>query len=172
MVSSERSGSWHRRSVFGCRRWLPEAALEIGQQLAGAPALAAIAALERLHDADEVFVADAFEIADAKAAGLRVGLAGDLVDQRVVEIDDVHQLGPGPGEAGAELGEEVAHAGFAAGDAVGLEHAHLRPAHAEGIADDVVERFDIADVVLDQPQAFAPERFEQTVADEGLDLLA
>jgi hypothetical protein len=58
------------------------------------------------------------------------------------------------GQAGrAELGQEVAHAGFAAGDAIGLEHAHLRPAHAEGIADDVVERFDGADIVLDQPQA-------------------
>ncbi|MNT19316.1 hypothetical protein D3C72_1545720 [compost metagenome] len=124
-----------------------------------------------MHDADEVFVADALEFADRAAGGLRVRLGADLLHQRVVEVDDVGEFGPRPFEAGAELGEEVAHAGFAAGDAVGLEQAHLRPAHAEGIAHDVVERLGIADVVLDQPECLAPQRFQQAVADEGLDLL-
>ncbi len=59
-------------------------------------------------------------------------------------------------EAGAELGEEVAHAGFAAGDPVGLEQTHLRPAQAKGIADHIVECLDVADIVLDQPERLAP----------------
>ncbi|MCY1502595.1 hypothetical protein D9M68_366950 [compost metagenome] len=149
----------------------PELGLEIGEQLAGTPAFATIARFQRMHDADEVFVADALEFADRAAGGLCVRLGADLFDERIVEIDDIGELRPGPFQAGTELGEEVAHAGFAAGDAIGLEQAHLRPAHAEGIAHDVVERFGIADVVLDQPERLAPERLEQAVADESLDLL-
>ena len=61
---------------------------------------------------------------------------------------------------------------LAAGDAVGLEQAHLRPAQAEGIADDVVDLLDARDVVVDEPERLAPERLEQPVADEGLDLAA
>jgi hypothetical protein len=41
-----------------------------------------------------------------------------LLTSSSVEIDDVHQLGPRPGQAGAELGKEVAHAGFTASDAI------------------------------------------------------
>src|SRR3546814_18434207 len=72
-------------------------------------------------------------------AGLRIGLGGDEVDQLVGEVGHVGQLGPGPLQAGPELRHEVAHAGLAAGDAVGLEDAHLRPAQAEDIADRVVD---------------------------------
>ncbi len=96
---------------------------------------------------------------------------GDLVDQFVGQIDDIHQLGPGPGQAGAELGDEMAHAGFAAGDAIGFEHAHLRPAHAEGIADHVVERFRCRRYRPGSAKALAPDGFEQAVADKGFDFL-
>ena len=61
---------------------------------------------------------------------------------------------------------------LAAGDAIGLEQAHLRPAQAEGITDDVVDLLDARDVVVHEPERLAPERLEQPVADEGLDLAA
>ncbi|MDE1187855.1 MAG: hypothetical protein PW844_15440 [Pantoea sp.] len=170
MVSISFSGRAVSCSGIALAAFRPEAGLEILQQLAGAPALAAVAALQRLQDADEVFVADALQLADRAALGLLVGLLADLFDQRVVEIDNIGELRPGPGEAGAELGEEMPHARFAAGDPVGLEQAHLRPAQAEGIADDVVQRLDGADIVLDQPERLAPQGFQQAVADEGLDL--
>ena len=105
-----------------------------------------------------------------QAAGLRVRLVGDLLDQRVVEVRHVHQLRPRPLQRRAELGEEVPHPRLAAGDAVGLEQAHLRPAQPEGVADDVVDLLDGRDVVVDEPQRLAPQRLEQAVADEGLDL--
>ena len=75
-----------------------------------------------------------------------------------------------PRERRPELGHEMAHARLAAGDPVGLEQAHLGPAQAEGIADHVVEGLDVADVVLDQPEGLAPQRLQQPVADEGVDL--
>ena len=141
-------------------------------QRAGAPALALVLLRQRIHDRHQIVVADALELADRQAVRLLVRLIGDQVDQLVVELRHVHQLGPRPFQRRTELRHEVAHAGLAAGDAVDLEHAHLRPAQAEGVAHDVVEFFDGGDAVLDQPQRLAPRRLEQAVADEGLDLLA
>ncbi len=103
----------------------PKPLLEIGEQLAGTPAFAAVAGLQGMHDTDEVFVPDSFEFADGATGGLRVRLCPDLLDKRVVEIDHVGEFRPGPFEAGAELGEEVPHARFAAGDAISLEETHL-----------------------------------------------
>ncbi len=64
------------------------------------------------------------------------------------------------------------HAGFAAGDPIGLEQAHLRPAQAETEADRVVDLFRGRDAVLHQPQRLAPDRLEKPVGDMGVDLLA
>src|SRR5690606_6844722 len=108
-------------------------------ELARAPALAAVLLAERLEDGDEVLVSDALEVPDGEAACLRVGLLGDLVHQLVSQFRHVGELRPRPFEAGAELRHEVAYAGLAAGNPVGLEQAHLRPAQAEGVADDVIQ---------------------------------
>ena len=59
-----------------------------------------------------------------------------------------------------------------AGQPIGLEHAHLRPAQAEGITDGVVDFPDRRNAVMDQPEGLAPKRFLQPVGDEGVDLLA
>src|SRR3546814_4084821 len=71
------------------------------------------------------------DLTDRIGAGLRIGLRRDEIDQRLGEVRHVGQLGPGPLQAGSELRHEMAHAGLAAGDAVGLEEAHLRPAQAD-----------------------------------------
>ena len=84
-----------------------------------------MAGLQRLQDADEIFFADPLELSDAQAGRLFVRLHGDLLDQSLVEVDDVGEFGPRPFEAGAELGEEMAHAGFAARDAVGLKQTEV-----------------------------------------------
>ncbi len=156
LVSTRRSGPETSWAVEGGAALRPKPLLEIGQQLARTPALAAVARFQGVHDADEILIADALELADRATGGLRVGLRADLLDKRLVQIDHVGEFRPWPFEAGAELGEEVAHAGFAAGDSISFEETHLRPAHAEGIAHDVVERLGIADVILDQPQRLAP----------------
>src|SRR6202042_3259324 len=144
--------------------------LELHKQLSSSPSLAVAAGLQRLQDADEVLVADPLELADGQAGRLLFRLSGDLLDQSLVEVDDVGEFGPRPFEAGAELGEEMAHAGFAARDAVGLKQTHLPPTQAKGIADHIIQRLDVADIVLDQPERLAPQRFEQSIPDKGLDL--
>ena len=101
---------------------------------------------------------------------LGIRLVGDGVDQLVGELGDVHQLRPRPRERLTELGDEVAHAGLAAGDPVGLEQAHLRPAQTEAVADRVVDLFGGGDAVVDHPERFTPDRFEEAIGDEGVDL--
>src|SRR3984957_13109298 len=152
------------------RRVGDKSTLELCKQLSRSPSLAAAARLQRLQDADEVFVADPFKLSDGQAGRLLVRLSGHLLDQSLVEVDDVSKFGPRPFEAGAELSEEMAHAGFAARDAVRLKQTHLRPTQAKGIADHIIQRLDIADIVLDQPERLAPQRFEQPIPDESLDL--
>src|SRR5690606_32391127 len=88
------------------------------------------------------------------------------------EIRNVRQPRPWPGKRRSELGKKMAHARFAAGNAVDLEQAHLRPAQAEGMADDVVEFLDRRDSVADEPERLAPKRLQEPVADEGFDFLS
>src|SRR5690606_5271748 len=83
-----------------------------------------------------------------------------------------HQLGPGPREAGPELCHEMPHARFAARNAIDLEHPHLGPAQTERIAHDIVQLFNGADAVLDQPKRFTPHRLKEAITDKGFDLLA
>ena len=66
----------------------------------------------------------------------------------------------------------MAHAGLAPGQPIGLEHAHLRPAQAEGITDGVVDFADRRNAVMDQPEGLAPQRFLQPVGNESVDFLA
>ena len=64
----------------------------------------------------------------------------------------------------------MAHARFAARDPVGEERPHERPPQAGTEADRVVDLLDGGDVVGDEPQRLAPQRLEQTVGDEAVDL--
>ena len=125
---------------------------------------------QRLQERDEVVVAQALELAHGEPARLRVGLRGDLVDELVVELRDVGQLRPRPLQRGAELLEEVTHAFLAAGDAVRQERPHLRPAQTRPEPDRVVDLRHRGDVVVDEPERLAPERLEQPVGDEAVDL--
>src|ERR1700722_6452229 len=152
------------------RRVGDKSTLELCKQLSSPPTLVVAAGPQRLQDADEVLVADPFKLSDGQAGRLLVRLSGHLLDQSLVEVDDVSKFGPRPFEAGAELSEEMAHAGFAARDAVGLKQTHLRPTQAKGIADHIIQRLDVEDIVLDQPERLAPQRFEQSIPDESLDL--
>jgi hypothetical protein len=129
-------------------------------------------ALQRAHHRHEVVVPQALQFPDAAVPRLRIGLPRDQVDQLVGEFRHVHQLRPGPCQAGPELRQEMPHPRLAARDAVGLEQPHLRPAQAETHADRLVDFLGGRHTVLHQPQRLAPDGFEEPVGDMGVDLLA
>ena len=81
-------------------------------------------------------------------------------------------MGPGELEGRPELGHEMAHAGLAARQPVGEEGAHRRPAQPRAVADGVVDLVHGGEVIGDQPQRLAPQRLEQAVGDEAVDLVA
>ena len=136
------------------------------------PAGAVIVALQGAQDGDQVVVPDALQAPHVVRPGLPVGLLGDPVDQVAGQLRDVGQPAPAPLQRRPELRDEVPHAGFAAGDPVGLEQTHLRPAQAEAAADRFVDLGRGGDAVPHQPQRFAPRRFQQPVGDVRVDLLA
>ena len=82
------------------------------------------------------------------------------------------QLGPRQFQRRSELREEMPHSGFAAGHSVDEKRAHERPAQPGAEPDRVVDLLRRRDAVVDQPQRLAPKRFEQSVGDEAVDLLA
>ena len=86
------------------------------------------------------------------------------------QLGHVGELGPGPLECWAELLEEMRHPGLAAGEPVGLEQPHLRPAQAEALGDRLVDLPGRGDAVMDQPERFAPDGLEQPVGDVRVDL--
>ena len=145
-----------------------EARLVLGEDVARAVAVGA----QRLQEGDEIVVPDPLELVDRQPFRLRIGLRGDLLDQLGRELGDVRQLRPRPLERGAELREEVAHPLLASGDAVREERPHLREAKARAEAQGVVELLHGGDVVVHEPQRLAPERLEQPVGEEALDLPA
>ena len=105
-------------------------------------------------------------------AGLRVRLVGDGLYQLVGQLRYINQLCPGPFQARSKLRYEMRHSGLAAGHAIGLEQAHLRPAQAKAETDGVVDLLGGGDAVFHQPQRLAPDGLEETVGDKGLDFLA
>ena len=105
-------------------------------------------------------------------AGLRIRLVGDGLYQLVGQLRHIHQLGPGPFQARAELRDEMRHSSLAASHTIGLEQAHLRPAQAKAKTDGVVDLLGGGDAVFHQPQRLAPYSLEETVGDKGLDFLA
>ena len=64
------------------------------------------------------------------------------------------------------------HARLAAAQPVGEERAHDRPAQAGAVADRVIDLRDGRVAVVDQPQCLAPQRLEQPVGQESVDLAA
>ena len=107
-----------------------------------------------------------------RPAACCVRLRDEPIEQLVGELGDVGQLRPRPGQRRAELGHEVTHAGLAAGDPVGEERPHEAPAQPGAEADGVVDLLDRGHAVVDQPERLAPQRLEQPVGDEPVDLRA
>ena len=101
-----------------------------------------------------------------------IGLAGDQIHQLIVELWHIHQLGPGPGQAGAELRHEMLHPSLATGHAIGFKEAHLPPAQAKAHADGLVDFLGGGDAVFHQPQRLAPDGLKEAVGDMGVNFLA
>ena len=129
-------------------------------------------ALQRPQQRHQIVVPCPLQLADRAALGLGVGLAGDALQKGIRKFGDIGQLGPGPFQRGAELGEEMAHARVAAGDPVGLKKPHLRPSQAEAVADGVVDLARRRDTVMDEPKRLAPDGLQQPVRDVGRDRAA
>ena len=129
------------------------------------------ALLEAAHHADQVAIAQAFQLRDRHVPRLRVRLACDHVDQFVGQLRHVHQLGPGPFQRRAELADEMLHPRRATGHAIGFKEPHLPPAQAKAHADRIVDFLGRRDTVLDQPQRLAPDRFQEAVGNVGGDFL-
>ena len=125
-----------------------------------------------LEDRDQRVVAGLLELADRPSGRLLVGLRDEPVEQAVRELRHVGQLRPRPLERGAELRHEVAHPRVPAGDPVGEEGAHERPPQAGAVADRVVDLVHRRDSVVHEPERLAPQRLEQAVGDEAVDLRA
>ena len=125
---------------------------------------------QRLHDRDEALVAPRFELADRAATSMLVGLLDDAVDQFLGELGNVGQLRPRPFEGRTELGQEVAHPGLATGDAVDEKRTHRAPAQSGAEPDGIVDLAHRGYPIVDEPEGLAPQRFEQTVGDEAVDL--
>jgi hypothetical protein len=151
-----------RRGVEG----VEERALVIVEHSARPDAVRA----QRLHHRDEAVVAHLLQLTDRAVARLRVRLSHELVDQSIRQIRHVGQLRPRQAQRRPELRHEVAHAVLAAGDPVRQERAEERPAQAGAVADRVIYLLDGRDVVVDEPERFAPQRLEQAVSHEALDL--
>ena len=135
------------------------------------PARATAGTAEAAQDGDKIVVAQSLQLADGAVARLGVGLAADGFDKRRIQLGHIGQLGPGPVEGRAELRDVALHSCLAAGNPVGLEEPHLRPAEAETHADRVIDLGGGCDAVLQHPQCLAPDRLLEAVADEGVDLL-
>ena len=151
----------------------PRARRTAAPRARAAPAGAASSlAAQRLQDGHEAVVAQALELAHGAARRLLVGLGDDAVEQLVGQLRHVGQLRPRPLQRRPELGHEVPHAALAAGDPVGEERAHERPAQPGAVADRVVDLPDRRDAVVHEPERLAPERLQQPVGDEAVDLAA
>ena len=125
---------------------------------------------EAAHHGDEAVVAQCLELTDRAAGGLLVGLDDEAVEQLVGELGHVGELAPRPLQCRAELGDEVAHARLAAGHPVDEERPHRAPPQAGAEADGVVDLAHGRHAVVDEPQRLAPQRLQQAVGDESVDL--
>ena len=104
------------------------------------------------------------------AVGLGLAALDEALLQRVVPFGKF-EIGPGQFERRVELLDEVAHAAGAAGHMIGQERAHEGPAHAGRIDDRIVDIAGRADILVEDVQRLAPQRFLQAVADIAVDLL-
>ena len=134
-------------------------------------ARAVVLLTQRREHRHETIVALAFELADRDTARLVVGLRRDAIDQVGGEFRRL-EMRPGKLQGRPELRQEVAHAGLAAREPIDQERAHEAPAQARSVADRVVDLLGRGDAVVDEPERLAPQRFEQAIGDEAVDLLA
>ena len=121
---------WYRQVDVGGDEvaTIEERLLEICERLACGEASVA----QAVHHLDQAVVAERLELADRQPWRLQVdlivALRADPVEQLVGELGDVHQLRPRPLQCRPELSHEMAHSGFAPGNAVDQERAHEAPA--------------------------------------------
>ena len=125
---------------------------------------------QRPHHPNKVVVANTLQLANGMLPGLRIGLPRNQINQRVIIVRHIHQLGPRPAEARPKLREEVLHPRFSTGDTIGFKQTHLRPADAKAIADRIVEFLGGGDAILHKPQRLAPDRLQQAIRHMGIDL--
>ncbi len=81
-------------------------------------------------------------------------------------------MSPGQFESGAELLEEVSDACLASRQTIKQEGTHNAPAQAGTVGDRLVDLVGRGDTVIDQVQGLPPNRLEQPVGDESIDLHA
>ena len=155
------SGRWRRGAAE--QRTLPDGERPTGSRFLDT---------ERLEEPHQHPVAQLLELARRLPARLRVGLLGDLLHELVRQLGDVGQMRPRPLERRPELVEEMAHSLLTARDAIREVRPHERPAQAGAVADRVVHLLDRGDAVVDEPERLAPQRLEQPVGDEAVDLAA
>ncbi len=127
--------------------------------------------LHRLQHRQQAIITIALQGRDAVAAQLRARAVHHVVDQLLGQLRR-WQVSPRQLQRRAELGHEVPHAGIAAGQGVGQERAHERPAQAGTETDRIVDFSGGRYPVVDQVQGFAPQRFEQAVGNETGHFLA
>ena len=109
-----------------------------------------------MNDGNQVVIANTFQITWGQAIGLYFALIAYLVDEVVGQIGHIHELGPGPFQAGAEHGQHGAHAAFATGEMKGLHGAHLRPPETGAVGDRGIDFCCGRDFVVQQPKRLTP----------------
>ena len=95
-----------------------------------------------------------------------------VVGERLAGADAVAAQGMQHRDEGVvALALELAHAAVA-GAPVEQERSHARPEKPRAEADRVVDLLDGRDAVVHEPERLAPQRLEQAVGDEAVDLLS
>ncbi|MNN16644.1 hypothetical protein D3C81_1297920 [compost metagenome] len=104
-------------------------------------------------------------------AQLIAGAVHHIVDQFVGQFRR-RQISPWQLQCRAKLRHEVAHTGITAGQSVGQERAHERPAQTGTKTDRIVNFASGCHAIVDQVQRLTPQRFKQAVSDETRHFLA
>ena len=128
-----------------------------------------IVGAEPLHYRDQAVVAKLDEFADAAPCGLCVGLGSDPGRERLCKRRPFDAR-PGKAEGRPELLEKMLHPRFPAREAVEEEGAHDAPAKTGAVGDRLIDLPGGGDPVVDEVEGLAPDRFEEAVRDECVDL--
>ena len=82
---------------------------------------------QRFEHGHQIGVALILQLADRAPSSLRIGLLNNAINQFLVEVRHVGELGPGPLQTRAKLLKEVFHAGLTTCCSIGLEQTFLPP---------------------------------------------